>query len=83
MGESVIVTIRKNRFCQDVELPGDLPLGELKPKLLELLKHTNAMLFGGWESVLLLHDGKALLDDRLALCDYGILSGFYVDVMEV
>lgn len=82
MAESIIVTVRKNRFCQDMELPSNLCLSELNKKLLESLKSIDVRTFGIYSSIILLHDGKALTDDTATLNDYGILTGFFIDVVE-
>lgn len=82
MAKNVIVTVRKGRFCRDMELPSDLRLEELRQMLLETLKNADPGVFGRFGSVILLHEGNALLDDDATLRDYGILTGFFLDVAE-
>ena len=80
MAKSVIVTVRCKRFEQDMELPAQLCIEELCEKLLETLKSADNYTFNSFEKILLLHDGFCLADETATLEDYGIQTGYFLDI---
>lgn len=80
MPKSVIVTVRYKRFSEDMELPAQLCIKELCEKLLETLKSADSYTFDSFEKVYLLHDGSCLADEAATLEDYGIQTGYFLDV---
>lgn len=82
MTRSVIVTIRYRHFAQDMELPADLCLSDLCEKLLTALKNADYSVFRGFTRLLILHDGRWLADGAATLEDYGIQTGYYLDIAQ-
>lgn len=80
MSKSIIVTVRYKRFEQDMELPSQLCIEELCEKLLETLKSADNYTFNSFEKILLLHDGSCLADESATLEDYGIQTGYFLDI---
>lgn len=80
MVKNVIVTIRYKRFVQDMELPAQLCIEKLSEKLLETLKSADNYTFHSFEKILLLHDGFCLADETATLEDYGIQTGYFLDL---
>ena len=78
--EIVLVTLRKEDFCRDFELPAKIPLGELCPRLLVVLQKMNARVFGEWTKLVLETDEGVLQDKNATLHDYGICTGCYLSV---
>lgn len=80
MARNVIVTVRYKRFSQDMELPAQLRIEELCEKLLETLKSADNYTFDSFERIILLHNGFCLADADAALEDYGIQTGYFLDI---
>ena len=80
MAKNVIVTVRHKRFVQDMELPAQLCIEKLCEKLLETLKSADNYTFNSFEEILLLHDGFCLADETATLEDYGIQTGYFLDI---
>lgn len=80
MPKNVIVTVRYHQFDKDIELPTQLCIGELSEKLLETLKGADNYTFHSFEKILLLHDGFCLADEAATLEDYGIQTGYFLNV---
>lgn len=80
MTESVIVTVRYKCFIRDMELPTQLCIGRLCEKLLKTLKSADNYTFRSFEKILLLHDGACLADETATLEDYGIQTGYFLDI---
>lgn len=81
MVNTVIVTLRAKQFCQDFELPADVALQVLYPRLLVVLQNISQQ-FSGYRGIILELDGAGLLDKRATLIDYGIRTGFYLDIVK-
>ena len=81
MVNTVVVTLRAERFCQDFELPSDVVLQELYPRLLAVLQNISGQ-FANSRGIILEVDGAGLLDKSATLMDYGIRTGFYLDVVK-
>ena len=65
----------------DMELPAELPVGELRRKLLEVLKNLYEGEFAGWKSCVLEHDYH-ILDDKDTLMSAGVYDGSRLYVIE-
>jgi len=65
MFDSVLVTVRTKdgRFSVDLDIPSTEPVGELKIKLLEILKLLNQQVFNGWQDIRIMNgsNNKLLL----------------------
>ena len=82
MAKSVIVTVRHKQFVQDMELPVQLCITELCEKLLETLKSADRSTFYRFEKLIILHDGFCLADGTATLEDYGIQTGYFLDIAQ-
>lgn len=80
MEETVVVTVRSGAYEEDYELPVNVPLGELYPRLLMILKRRNS-LFETYPSILLVYNHGGMLNKNATLADYGVLRGGYLDVV--
>ena len=80
MAKDVVVTVRYKGFAQDMELPVRLGIGQLCGKILETLKQVDNHTFCSFERILLLHDGFCLADEAATLEDYGIQTGYFLDI---
>lgn len=80
MAESVIVTLRTDSFCRDYALPSDIPMGELCPRLLNVLRERSKA-FANYTGLILEQNGAGLLDRSASLADYGVCSGAYLDIV--
>ena len=62
MIEDVIITVNaeNQKFTADMELPAQLPVKDLAPKLLETLKEIDPNKFRGLEKLSLIYDGVIL-----------------------
>lgn len=76
--ETIIVTLRAENFCRDFELPANVPLGELYPRLLAVLQKASNRVFGEWTKLILETDEGMLMDEKATLFDYGICTGCYL-----
>lgn len=82
MTDQVVVTLRtEGGFCFDFELPAKVKLGELYPRLLTALKNASNRFFAEWENLLLETEEGLLVDMSATLYDYGICTGFYLNVV--
>ena len=81
MAKTAIVTLFSNQYSQDFELPADIPLGELYPRLTKALRKEAGDIFGDYSSVVLELDGAGLLDERASLTDYGVCTGCELGVV--
>lgn len=81
MNDAVVVTLRADRFSQDFELPANVELRELYPRLLVVLQSVSER-FADYRGVILEVDGAGLLDRQATLADYGVRAGFYLDVVK-
>ena len=80
MADTVLITLRIDDFCQDYEIPCDVRLWELYPRLLAVLQRENT-LFRNFRGIILELDGAGLLDMFATLADYGVCTGDYLDVV--
>ena len=81
MAETVIVTLQAgDEFHGDYELPANVPLRELYPRLLKVLQKTKEKLFWDYSAIVLELDGAGLLDEDATLLDYGVSTGCYLEV---
>ena len=78
----VIVTLRTEGFCRDFELPSNVALGELCPRLLAVLQKASGRIFGTWTGIILGTDQGLMLDKTATLLDYGICTGAYLSVRQ-
>ena len=65
MIDNVIVTVNSEnqRFSVDMELPAQLPVADLAPKLLETLKEIDSSKFRNLEKLSLIYNGVILPDN--------------------
>ena len=83
MTDEIVVTLRtEDGFCSDFSLPANVKLGDLYPRLLTALQKTKGSLFGEWRDILLETEEGALLDRSATLYDYGICSGYYLNIVQ-
>ena len=83
MAETVIVTLQAgDEFHGDYELPADIPLRELYPRLLGVLQKTKKKVFWDYSELILELDGAGLLDENATLTDYGICTGCYLEIVK-
>ena len=80
MEETVVVTLRSGAYREDYEIPTNVPLGQLYPRLLKILKKRNSM-FETYGGILLEYNHGGMLDLNATLADYGVLRGGYLDVV--
>lgn len=81
MVDMVAVTLRAGEFSCDFELPNHVKLCELYPRILAALQKTNMRVFGEYNEIILETDGCGMLDLSATLRDYGICSGYDLDVV--
>ena len=75
MSDQVIVTLCFGQTEQDYALPSNTKLGELYPRLLNVLKQTEPEVFLHANSICLLREDGVLLDLNAALLNYGVKNG--------
>ena len=75
MSDQVIVTLCFGQTEQDYALPSKTRLGELYPRLLNVLKQTEPEVFLHANSICLQREDGFLLDLNAALLDYGVKNG--------
>lgn len=81
MAETVIVTLQAGEeFHGDYELPANVPLRDLYPRLLKVLQKTKEKFFWDYSAIVLELDGAGLLDESTTLLDYGVSTGSYLEV---
>lgn len=80
--EAIVVTLQAEDYCCDFELPANVVLGELYPRLLTVLQKASNRVFGGWIKLVLETEEGALLDEMATLLDYGICTGYYLSVKQ-
>ena len=76
----VLVTLHTKEFCRDFELPADVELAVLYPRLLAALQKAGNRVFGTWNGLLLATEEGVLLDLKATLWDYGICTGNYLRI---
>ena len=81
MMNMVLITLQADAFYADFELPADIKLHALYPRLLQALKAENPHQFERFTAIILEKEGAGLLDEDANLLDYGIRSGDYLDVV--
>lgn len=81
MSDVIIVTLYADGFEKDLELPWKVALGELYPRLHEVLKQIRPSLFSQYSGIILEKDGKGMLKENATLADYGICTGACLDVV--
>lgn len=81
MEETVVVTLQCASYREDYELPTNVPLGELYPRLLAVLKKRSDV-FSSYLAIILEYNHAGMLDRTATLADYGILRGHYLDVVQ-
>jgi hypothetical protein len=69
-------------FCRDFELPTDIPLAVLYPRLLAVLQKASGRIFGTSKGVVLKTANGILRDPQATLSDYGVCTGSYLTVMQ-
>ena len=83
MNETVLVTLRVKGFSQDYELPCNIELAELYPRLREALKQTRKFLdeLDVCDEIVLETEGHRLSNSSATLSDYGIRSGNILNIV--
>lgn len=81
MGSEVVVTLRAEGFSCDFELPANICLKELYPRLLKVLKKMDAKSFRDYSGIVLEIEGAGMLEQTATLLDYGVKSGYYLDIV--
>ena len=81
MNNTIIVTLRASGFEKDFELPSNVRLRELYPRLTNALQSTSPKCFGDYDTVLLELNDSALLSEEATLSDYGICTGSILTVI--
>ena len=81
--EMFIVTVifGSDNYETDMELPAELPVSELRRKLLDVLKYVYEGEFAGWKSCVLEYDYR-ILDDKETLMSAGVYDGSRIYVIE-
>lgn len=81
--EMFIVTVifGSDNYETDMELPAELPVSELRRKLLDVLKYVYEGEFTGWKSCVLEYDYH-ILDDKETLMSAGVYDGSRLYVIE-
>ena len=76
MPDSFIVTVvsEMGNFEADIEIPSRLTFGEMKGKLLEILKTLNEDKFRGWRGCSLRYKGRFIAEDK-TLAAVGAFDG--------
>lgn len=80
MSEQVLVTLFFGQTEQDYSLPSKIRLGELYPRLLNVLKKTEAEAFRRTNRICLQREDGFLLDSNATLSDYGVKNGSRLSV---
>lgn len=75
MSDKETVTLTYENYVCDYELPVLIPLSELYPRLLSVLKHDAPKVFGDWKQLLLGIDAGACSELSATLSQYGVSSG--------
>lgn len=75
MSDQVLVTLCFGQTEQDYALPLKIRLGELYPRLLNVLKQTDPDVFLQTNSICLQRKDGFLLDQNATLLDYGVKNG--------
>ena len=78
----VVVTLNANGFSKDFELPGNEKLGKLYLRILFLLKEKEPRIFGDCYGIIFEINGKGLLDKSSTLFDYGVCTGYELQIVE-
>lgn len=81
MNNTIIVTLKASGFEKDFELPNNVRLRELYPRLTSALQSTSSECFGDYETVLLELGESALLTEDATLSDYGVCTGSVLKVV--
>lgn len=81
MNNTIIITLKANGYEKDFELPSNVKLRELYPRLTSALQFTSPKYFGDYETVLLEREDSALLNGDATLSDYGICTGSTLKVV--
>ena len=81
MKNTVVVTLRSKGYEKDFELPSNIKLEELYPRLTSALQSANPKVFGDYESIILELDDSALLDTNATLNDFGVCTGKILTVV--
>lgn len=81
MNETVLVTLRTKGFSQDFELPCNVKLSELYPRLMAVLKEMKGGLFDDCAEVILEAGGCSMTDGLATLGDYRICTGCVLDIV--
>ena len=78
-----IVTVQTadQLFMQDMELPSELPVSELAPKLLEVLKNIAEDDFADWNNIRLEANNRVLTDSD-TLVKTGVFDGSRITLLE-
>lgn len=82
MTDRIVVTLKRDAYCQDYELPGKTSLYDLYPRLLAVLQKDDPQLFEDINAIVLEIDGAGMLDESASLFDYGICTGAKLDIVE-
>lgn len=80
MNDMIIVTLRSDSFQKDLELPWFVPLSELYPRLLQVLRWIRPSEFNSYERILLEMNGTVLRSMSSTLADYEVSTGTYLDI---
>lgn len=81
--EAVIVTVsdESGSFVSDFALPSLLSIGEMRVKLMEILKMLDSEIFYGWSGCRL-RCGNRVMPDVDTLIDAGVFDGGRIVVMK-
>lgn len=80
MENAVIVTLRDDSFSCDMELPCNIALQELYPRMIVALKSVDETRYGNLQELCFKKENRYLLDEGRTLRDYGICTGMYLDL---
>lgn len=80
MDDVILVTLRAENFVQDFELPANICLAELYPRLLTVLKKLKGDSFKTFSGIILEIQGEGMLNKTVSLADYGVCTGCYLDI---
>ena len=80
MDHLIAVTFRLEVGMCDCELPGNIPLRELYPRLLDVLAERYRV-FNDYQGLVLEFNSQGLLNLDVTLAEYGICKGCYLDVV--
>ena len=81
METEVVITLRAEGFSCDFELPANVCLAELYPRLLKALKKTDFDYFRDYCGIILEISGAGMLEQTATLSDYGVKTGYYLDIV--